>query len=254
MVLWIAICIAAFFGLLALLRRDQLSLGLPLAYLFLLLLNHVPGAYAHVVDEGLLDGSDETATGIFFTAIGSVCFVVGVWLAHSGTQRAPIVRSAPHPRFWLFCLLGGWLFTYGLSPLSQIPSLGAAVEKGGAVWMLGVMLGLRAALQRGDVKSAAMWTGALLVYPILMLLLGGFLSYGAAAVIIVGAIAAVSTVRSSRVVILAVVVTYVGLSVFVNYFQHRDEIRDAVWGGAAMSQRIDASLGMFRDFEWFELV
>ena len=45
----IAICIVPFFGLLALLRRDQISLGLPLAYLFLLLLNHVPGAYAHVV-------------------------------------------------------------------------------------------------------------------------------------------------------------------------------------------------------------
>ena len=162
------------------------------------------------------------------------------------------VRWESNQRFWVFCLLGGWLFTYGLSPLGQIPSLGAAVEKGGAVWMLGVMLGLRAALQRGDVKSAAIWTSALMVYPILMLLLGGFLSYGAAAVIIVGAIAAVSTVRSWRVIIIAVVVTYVGLSVFVNYFHHRNEIRDAVWGGAPMGQRIDASLGIFRDFEWFD--
>ena len=238
----------------ALLRRDQVSLGLPLAYLFLLLLNHVPGAYAHEVSGGILDGTEATAIGIYFTAIGSVCFVAGVWLARSGTRRTPMVRSESNQRFWVFCLLGGWLFTYGLSPLGQIPSLGAAVEKGGAVWMLGVMLGLRAALQRGDVKSAAIWTSALMVYPILMLLLGGFLSYGAAAVIIVGAIAAISTVRSSKVVIIAVVAAYVGLSVFVNYFQHRNEIRDAVWGGAPMGQRIDASLGIFRDFEWFELV
>jgi hypothetical protein len=248
----IAICIASFFFLLALLRRDQVSLGLPLAYLFLLLLNHVPGAYAHEVSGGILDGTEATAIGIYFTAIGSVCFVAGVWLARSGAERTPMVCSESNQRFWVFCLLGGWLFTYGLSPLGDIPSLGAAVEKGGAVWMLGVMLGLRAALQRRDVKSAAIWTSALMVSPILMLLLGGFLSYGAAAVIIVGAIAAISTVRSSKVVIIAVVAAYVGLSVFVNYFQHRNEIRDAVWGGAPMMQRIDASLGIFRDFEWFD--
>jgi len=235
-----------------LLRRDQISLGLPLAYLFLLLLNHVPGAYAHLVDDGFLSGSDETATGIFFTAIGSVCFVAGVWLAGSTNNNRTSQHYADRQKFNSFCLLGGWFVVYGLSPLSKIPSLGAAIEKGGAVWMLGVMLGLRAALQRGDVMSAARWSSALMVYPILMLLLGGFLSYGAAAVIIVGAIAAVSAVRSWKVVALAVVVTYIGLSVFVNYFAHRNEIRDAVWGGRPMEERIDASLGMFRDFEWLD--
>ena len=55
--------------------------------------------------------------------------------------------------------------------------------------MLGVMLGLRAACQRRDLKRIAIWLGALLVYPVLMLLLGGFLSYGSAAIIIVCAAA-----------------------------------------------------------------
>ena len=70
--------------------------------------------------------------------------------------------------------------------------------------------------------------------------------------IIVGAIAAISTVSTSRVVIITIIASFVGLSVFVNYFQHRKEISDAVWGGAPMEQRIDASLGIFRDFEWFD--
>jgi hypothetical protein len=252
MVFSISICIAAFFWLLLLLRRYQVSLGLPLAYLFLLLLNHVPGAYAHVVSGGSLQGSDATAIGIFSTAIASVCFVAGVWLAEPRLHGKPIPHRESDHRFWMFCLLGGWLFTYGLSPLGQIPSIGAAVEKAGAVWMLGVMLGLRAALRRGDLTGAALWIGALLVYPILMLLLGGFLSYGAAAMVIVGAIVAISTVSRWRVLLFLLVASFVGLSVFVNYFHHRYDIRDAVWGGAPMEQRIDAALGIFRDFEWFD--
>ena len=252
MVFWIIICIAAFFGLLALLRRDQISLGLPLAYLFLLLLNHVPGAYAHAVGSDLLLGSDETATGIYFTAIGAVCFVVGVWLALAKIKNKPPHIEPDREQFSRFCLLGGWFFVYGLSPLSQIPSLGAAIEKGGGVWMLGVMLGLRSALARADVRRAAIWISALMVYPVLMLLLGGFLSYGATAVIIVGSIVAISTTSTSRVIIVTAIVSVVGLSLFVNYFQHRNEIRDAVWGGAPMEQRIDASLGIFREFRWLD--
>ena len=44
----IFICLAAFLGLLRLLRRDRVSLGLPVAYLYSLLLIHVPGAFAHI--------------------------------------------------------------------------------------------------------------------------------------------------------------------------------------------------------------
>ena len=44
--------------------------------------------------------------------------------------------------------------------------------------MLGVMLGLRSALARGDVKRVAIWISALMVYPVLMLLLGAFSATG----------------------------------------------------------------------------
>src|SRR6202030_1707436 len=116
---------------------------------------------------------------------GSICFVVGVWLARRSAPRTAFCRDVDRPHFWLFCLIGGWACIYGLSPLYEIPSVSAAVEKGGGIWMLGVMLGLRAACQRADAKGIGIWFGALMVYPVLMLLLGGFLSYGSAAMILV---------------------------------------------------------------------
>jgi putative effector of murein hydrolase LrgA (UPF0299 family) len=44
----------------------------------------------------------------------------------------------------------------------------------------------------------------------------------------------------------------VSLSIFVNYFQHRQEIRDQVWGGAPLEARIDSVIDTGRDFEWLD--
>lgn len=257
MILSILICIAAFFWLVWMLRRDRISLGLPIAYLFSLLLIHVPGAIAHEVGGAFLVDSQLTELGIWFTAIGAICFVAGVWLARFSSQEMPLHHAVNHVavnrlQFWLFCLVAGWVFTYGLTPLRNIPSLGAAVEKAGAVWMLGVMLGLRTAVRRGDFKWIGIWLGALGVYPILMLLLGGFLSYGATAIIIVISALAISTRSHWRVVAGCLVAAVFAFHIFLSYFQHRDEFRDAVWGGAPMEERIDRSMDMISDFGWFD--
>jgi len=249
---WIFICLAAFFWLLALLRRDRVSLGLPIAYLFSLLLIHVPGAFAQIVGRDFLPHSELTEIGMRFTALGSLCFVAGVWLAHSPTPKMPIRLEADRHHFWWFCLLGGWSLIYGLSPLYHIPSVSAAVEKGGGIWMLGVMLGLRAACKHGDTKRIGIWLCALMVYPVLMLLLGGFLSYGSAAIIIVCAALTISSRSYWRVVIGITIFVFLSLSIFVNYFQHRTDIREKVWGGAPFEARINSVTDTIREFEWFD--
>lgn len=254
----IAVCIAAFFLLLWMLRRESVSLGLPIAYLLSLLLIHVPGAYVHLVTgvqfETFIGTNSNSVveTGIYFTAIGSMSFVVGVWVFRMFPMRQrPIVPAIDDLMFSRFCLFGGWLFTYGLSPLHSIPSLGAATDAAGTIWMLGVLLGLRSAIKERNLISAGAWLAALAVYPVLMLLLGGFLSYGSTAVIIVLSTLAISVKGRWKVTLGLIVSVYLGLSVFVNYFGHRNQIRHEVWGGAPLEDRINATLDMFRDFRWF---
>jgi hypothetical protein len=250
----IVICLASFLLLLWLLRRSRVSLGLPIAYLYSLLLIHAPGAYAHIVGRDFLHHSDLIEIGMGFAALGSVCFVAGVWWARRHLSRAtmPVRRETNLNQFCWFCVIGGWALIYGLSPLFQIPSIGATVEKGGAIWMLGVMLGLRAAWQRRDLKRAAIWLGALMVYPALMLLLGGFLSYGSAAIIIVCAALTISTRSYWQAVVGITVFLFLSLSVFVNYYAHRNDIREQVWGGASLEARIDSVTDTVRGFEWFD--
>jgi hypothetical protein len=250
----ILICLASFFLLLWLLRRSKVSLGLPIAYLYSLLLIHAPGAYAHIVGRDFLHHSDLIEIGMGFVALGSMCFVAGVWWPrrHLSRETIPARRETDLNQFCWFCVIGGWALIYGLSPLFRIPSIGATVEKGGAIWMLGVMLGLRGAWQRRDPKRAAMWLGALMVYPVLMLLLGGFLSYGSAAIIIVCAALTISPRSYWQVVAGITVFLFLTLSVFVNYYAHRNDIREQVWGGASLEARIDTVTDTIQGFEWFD--
>src|SRR5688500_10914396 len=266
MLLSILVCLSSFAALVWLLRRDSVSVGIPIAYLFLLLLNHVPGAFAHLVGRDILSESEITERGIAFTAIGAVFYVVGVWLSRIKGAAMPVTATADRFRsvrlsmramaerhqFAIFCLSAGWFFTYGLSFLRHVPTLGAAIDKGGAIWMLGVMLGLRDAVQRRDRKWIALWLASLAVYPIIMLVLGGFLSYGSTAGVVVLSVLAVSTRNHWKVVAGFIIAVVLGFNVFLSYFQHRDAIRDAAWGGAPLEVRIERSWNMLMDTGVFD--
>lgn len=250
---YIFICLAAFLALLWLLRRDRFSLGLPIAYLYSLLLIHVPGAFAHVVGGDFLFNTDLVQIAMRFTAIGAVCFVLGVWWArHRSPSAAPLSANLDRKGFCLFCLAVGWISTFALSPLYSIPSVSAAVIQGGAIWMLGVMLGLRTAVHKHDFRWMAFWLGALTVYPAAMLLVGGFLSYGAAAVILVFSVLTISAQRYWHAIGGITLFVFLSLSVFVTYYQYRNEIRKEVWNGAPMDTRIDSVMTAVNDFQFVD--
>jgi hypothetical protein len=256
----VLVCLAALGAMIWALRRDAVSLGLPVAYLIMLLLVHVPGAFAQTISDMLLADPEVTETGFFFATIGAVCFCGGVMLArflepldYISFMTARSTWGIPDRiGFPLFCLLGGWLFIYGLTPLHSMPSLGAAVDKGGAIWMLGAILGLRGALRQRSLVWVGIWLGALLIYPVAMLLLGGFLSYGSAAAIIVGSALTITARSFGRAVMGLAIATYFAMTIFVNYFENRDTIRSEVWGGVPLQDRIDTVWEVASNFHWFD--
>ncbi|MEO8577951.1 MAG: hypothetical protein ABI556_14680 [Gemmatimonadales bacterium] len=243
----IVVCLMAFLALVWILRHAQVSLGLPIAYLANLLLLHVPGAVAQLfaADRAMLTPIAYTRTGIIFTAIGSAAFVVGVFLVHLPAGK---VTAQPAPRrfFWRFCVIWGGLLTV-IAFMIHIPSIGAVLSRGGAIWMLGVLLALRSAYERRDRAMAARWLAILTVYPILMLMLGGFMSYGAMVVIIVLSGLAVTVKSPVRLGVIGVILLVAGMSIFLSYFQHRPEIRQAVWNGGNTEERIGATMDAVRD-------
>jgi hypothetical protein len=248
----ILVCLGSFFLLLWLLQR-RMTLGLPVAYLYLLLLIHVPGAIVHEFGWEGLDYRSETESGIYFTAIGAVAFVVGTAVGMSRRQQRRTLETQGFPEMkrWL---VGGWAITFFAVPIiSRIPSLGAIVQKFGMMWILPVMIGLR---QSGEVKnwrSFGRWIIALLVFPVVVLLTGGFLSFGVNATIICSGFLLMGGGSYLRKVILTCFVSLVGMGVFASYFSVRDSIRDAVWGGQDMPVRMSESLRILSEFKPFDL-
>lgn len=269
-VLNVVLCLLSLPLMLAMLQRDRLSLGLPLAYLLLLLLNHVPGAYTYLVSRGAF-GIYGVARGFDLTTIGVVAFVAGVAVsrlipqvvgANPGSRRQdpqasrdvwshPLIRTYNGPLLWYFCLAAGWGVTFGLSLFVHVPSLGALIDKGGAIWMLGVIMGMGYALHRMQIFHAAVWGSALMVYPAVVLVLGGFLSFGTATVLIVGGGLAVLSRGYWRTLAVIAVVSIVGINLFVNYFEARAEIRKVVWSDAKLEQRIDVITQAFSHSHFF---
>ena len=247
----IAVCIGTFIVLVWMLRRNRISLGLPVAYLANLHLIHVPGAIGKVLDKsGKLTPAGYTRTGIMLTALGTVAFVTGVAIARR-KMVVPLSLPAARSLFWRYCVLGGGIVAV-ISYLIDIPSVGAVFARGGVIWMLGVLLGLSSALWRGDRARAARWLAVLALYPILMLMIGGFLSYGSMAVIIIVSSLAVTARTPWRVALISVFSIVLGINMFISYFHHRPEIRAAVWGGSSTDARIEAVTTAIKDVKMFD--
>src|ERR1700722_6399789 len=105
MIISIIVCLAALVILLMILRRDQLSLGIPFAYLALLLIMHLPGAFAHLVAGSTMRGTEYVELGLRYTAIGVACFVFGVWLARLTTHPPRAAAKADRRGFAMYCLV-----------------------------------------------------------------------------------------------------------------------------------------------------
>ena len=258
MLVMLLICVATFLGLIWHTRRVGMSLGLPIAFLFALLFQHLPGGLAHWVGGDFFADSSATEAGLRFTAIGTVCFVAGVLLAQRRRTRTAekidprwLARTGTK-RFAIFCLCGGWVVTFVAAFLERIPSLGAAIDQAGAVWILGVLIGLVAAVRKGRYDGIVLWLAALSVYPTLVLVIGGFLSFGSTSVFTVMA-ALVVMVKSH-------VRAYAGMALFsvfcflafMSYFQNRNVIRGAVWGGADLHERVMQATTIITDIAWFD--
>lgn len=250
--LWILLSLAALVWVVVLLRQDRFSLGLPIAYLANLLLIHVPGAAVRLVTNAFDYDAEIIEVGMRFAAIGALCFAAGVQIARFLNRRRPAYYYVERKEFWYFCLIGGLLLAFGVRLLAEMPGIMAAVNRGGLIWLLGVLLALRFALASGDQTKVVTWTVGALVYPCLMLLFGGFLSYGVAALLVVASGLAVSARSRARLIVSAVLCTFVGLTIFVNYFAHRTEFRETAWSGASLGARISAAAALFSDFKWFD--
>ena len=258
---WLAIiaCLVVLSLTVLLVKMAPVTMALPLSYMINLLLIHLPGAYAFAISGGEYSGinnsTDAISTGIMLTAIAALCFLIGCSLSVANNRNIGYSeRWADKPIdrvFIVFCLGFGSILSFGVGSLRGIPTIGAAIYFGSGIWMLAVMTSLAQAVRYRNSMKFITWMAILFVYPFLVLVLSGFMSYGATAVIIVGSLAVIQMKSMMRSILLIVVIGYLGLSVFVNYFESRTELRSTLWSGAGFEERVGAVTDVFSQAKLF---
>lgn len=240
-------------------RARGRSIGLPISYLAALALIHVPGAMVYA--DGAYQWFDPVwvADGFRASAYGALAFAIGavavVALPAAAADDAPPARArgvAMVVRPAIVLVAGLLVWQVALPVAEGLPSVGALVAAGAhllpaafvlAAWRTGILAGRARLLP---------WLAVLSLMPLVTVGGQGFLGYGTTLAMVV--VVAIVTLRRAWPWLLPAlpVVVFAGLSLFVTYMRDRNEIRELVWGGASLDQRLSRIAGTLADFEWFD--
>ena len=247
------------------LQRTRYSAGLPLAYFLGLSLIHVPGAFIYLNSSDLRSMAIWSQTGFEQTVIGMVAFLVGVVIArsiaflhYSRTKNRPGLLVPQDPvklnQLALYYIGIGCGSYFLLMPfLGGVASLTAIIGSLGSLILVGFCLRLWVAHQWGNRRTYWSTIALLPILPLSTVVAGGFLNHGTTWVLTIGSFMFAQSKRRLGYLLLAPIVIYIGLSVFVDYMSVRRDIRQVVWNKHSFSDRFEVvGERVLTNFAWFD--
>ncbi len=252
-------------GLLLLLdkRHGRLPLFLCYAYIAGLALNHWFGGLAHAMPWNTFADSRNTIVGLEYTTLGLACFVLGTAimprLRRSAANRARLgyaISAEAHftgqhyAKLLLVVGLLGWMAE--LTPLNGLPSVTAIISATKQLLIAGICLKCWLAWHARDRRQLVVWLCLALLFPLYTVLASGFLGFGF--VVLMTILIFVGTFFRPRIALVAgaFVALFVGIGFFASYLEHRQALRDAVWGNQPLETRIEAVQNMFASMTPFD--
>jgi len=257
-VLWILVVMAIVF------QRWKLrwpGTGLVLGYMLNLTLLHWVGTVIYLLPAHrfLAEDLDLTQQGFWISLMGLMGAWAGIGLAPLwvGRLKGPFKGSqwVPQPALARAYIVLGMFIYLVLQPRFGItPTVSALLSVGWKLVVAGVILLTWKDWQEKTHMRfwlrVAIWTTVL---PSLSLLTQGFLGFGASLASAIFCFVATIYRPRWRFLLIAALMGYVGMSVYVTYMQERTEIREVVWGGTPMEERIEQLMKSARAFEWLDL-
>jgi hypothetical protein len=240
-------------------RRSVGGSGLVFAYLLSLWLSHWLGGSIYLFswynfqDWRLVQtGLQQSLYAVAAFALGSTViapFLLGLRPFPEGRRGS----VAPDPALAkIYIATGALAYTALLTSLGRLPTVTSLIAAAQQLLVVGLCLACWHAWcrRRGGELATLLLVTALL--PFATIVLTGFLGYGAVAAMVVYVFVSGFVRPRWKVVAGCVVVTYVGLSFYVSYMRDRGEIREVVWGGRPLDERVEQVVATVREIEWFD--
>jgi hypothetical protein len=207
--------------------------------------NHDPD----VVTLGLQQGT----FAVLGFGLGSLLLAPAVALAGAArVGRSPLRPSEPQlPR--KFVLVGVFVF-FGLTPLlGRIPTISALAVQGWNLLVVGLGLTCWVTWQARRSREFLRWLLVALCLPLVTVMTAGFIGYGIAAATAILAFIGSFYRPRWKMLLAAVVLSYVAMSLYVTYMRDRELIREVVWSGQPLAARVQRVQLTLSTFEWFDL-
>jgi hypothetical protein len=256
---------ALFVALVALAIDKRRRVGaLALAYFFGISLIHVPGALAYLSPGVNWGNAEATKVGFEVTLVGMAAFVAGVAAARVASRRQDrelllqhiaVAKSGLLDRFGKRVTLIGFMCYFVLLPISALlPSLTALISSLAVLLIVGFWIRLYAAAAIRRLGQTLSVLAMLPLLPLATLVTGGFMSFGTGWVLSIVAFSYLIARRWIWIYLLTPPVVFLGLSLFVTYFQQRTALRDDIWyRNTSFSQRLEKTSNIVTEFELLDL-
>jgi hypothetical protein len=143
---------------------------------------------------------------------------------------------------------------YGLlfTAAGSLPSVTAVLSGGSTLMAVGIGLKLWNAQQLRTKTAGRLWLIVAFTFPLISVLAQGFLGYGFAALMIVLAFRSSFQGLTVKSIAFALVIVFLGLSVYTTYMRDRGLIREVVWTGGRVSDRARQIQETLSSAEWFD--
>ncbi|OGW77820.1 MAG: hypothetical protein A2Z83_05690 [Omnitrophica bacterium GWA2_52_8] len=249
-------------------RKRSDSAGLPLAYLANLTVIHWFGAMIYVLPwyepyHPMILGIGSRGhvyLGFEQAFFGAAAFTSGVLLMR--IMRKPEKTSMPRPAAVLMdmrlpkaYLATAVFFGILIAPtLTKIPSLATISYAANSLMVSAICIYLFHAIRAKKLSRFLFWLLiSLVVIPFIILVFQGFLGFGVRIAVIILSLVLCFYRPRWQLVLFAVIGLYLGLSLYVNYMEHRTKLRQSIWGGKSLQSRISETANVVKDFEMLNL-
>jgi hypothetical protein len=238
--------------------RKLSATGLTLAYVLNFAMIHWVASVLYLLpsyrnyDPRIIElGLEQSTFGIIAFAIGSVALAPFL-LSFGVLPRAAAQDTVDGrlPRAYLILGIGSYVIL--TTALGSLPTAQAIFSSGQQLIVVGLGLCCWQSFRAKDHRKFALWLFLTGLLPFGTVVTRGFLGYGTVAALSVMIFVSSFVKNKVKVTVAAVLLAFVGLSVYVTYMRDRDIIRESVWGGQSFGDRLAQVQNTFSNFEWFD--
>lgn len=251
--LWIAVAI------LILIRhvRPGRSVGLVLSYVLSLAAIHWFASALFLLPWHDNADRDLSIVGLRESLFAIIALWVGCELGGKvrvGDDPQPSVeaKQVPPRLVNLYILTGLAMYSLLFTSVASIPSASAVLSGGSALMAAGLCLKCWNAQRAANRAVGRLWLAAAFTFPVITIIVQGFIGYGFAALTIVLAFRSSWQRLTLQRVAFGLIVAFVGLSVYATYMRDRGLIREVVWSGGRFEERTRQLTETLSSFEWFD--